>query len=371
MTASSVPPRRSADDVPRASPGSPARRTSDTDAAWAHFPRGPWSAADRLPHATPSKAGRAHLELPRSLVVVPGAGVAQSPVFDPALTHYARAMRAGEPRFEDAGTAARWHRARRQAMDHVLEAVAGSRWVDDLVLRGSVLLKAWYGSAAREPGDLDFVVTPSGWGALDGRTDRMFADIARRAERVSDTGGEPDVRVVATLALSDEIWTYDRVPGRRLVLPWRADGVPSGTVQLDFVFGEQLPSAPEPTEIPRSDGGGTHLLLGATPEQSLAWKLLWLIDDIHPQGKDLYDAVLLAENTSPGMPLLRATFVASDPSHGGHPFTADLFSREVDLREFRKEYPESAGTDLHTRLLRALAPTFAVARVEADRRSIG
>ncbi|WP_245599631.1 nucleotidyl transferase AbiEii/AbiGii toxin family protein [Embleya scabrispora] len=271
-------------------------------------------------------------------------------------------MRAGEPRFEDAAAEARWHRARRAVVDHVLEAVAGSRWVDDLVLRGSVLLKAWYGSVAREPGDLDFVVTPSGWDVGDGRTERMFVDIARRAEHSSAADGGPyDVRVVSTLALSDEIWTYDRVPGRRLVLPWRADGVPAGTVQLDFVFGEQLPSEPEPTEIPRSDGSGSHLLLGVTPGQSLAWKLLWLVDDIHPQGKDLYDAVLLAENTSLGVPLLRATFMASDPSHGSRPFTADSLAARVDLREFHKEYPELPGADLEARLLRALAPTFAAA----------
>ncbi|MFI6579501.1 hypothetical protein [Embleya sp. NPDC050493] len=148
MPAAAVPPRRSA--------------AGASDAAWAAFPRGPWPVGERLPQATPSEARRTHLELPRSLAVVPGAGVAQSPVFDPALTHYVRAVRAGEPRFEDAAAEARWHRARRAAVDHVLEAVAGSRWVDDLVLRGSVLLKAWYGSTAREPGDLDFVVTPSG-----------------------------------------------------------------------------------------------------------------------------------------------------------------------------------------------------------------
>ncbi|MFI6579502.1 nucleotidyl transferase AbiEii/AbiGii toxin family protein [Embleya sp. NPDC050493] len=190
----------------------------------------------------------------------------------------------------------------------------------------------------------------------------MFADIARRAGRLSAAGGGPDdVRVVPTLALSDEIWTYDRVPGRRLVLPWRTEGVPAGTVQLDFVFGEHLPSEPEPTEIPRSDAGGSHLLLGATPEQSLAWKLLWLVDDIHPQGKDLYDAVLLAENTSLGVPLLRETFMASDPSHGGRPFTADLLAVRVDLREFHKEYPELPGRDLEARLLRALAPILAAA----------
>ena len=39
-----------------------------------------------------------------------------------------------------------------------------------------------------------------------------------------------------------------------------------------------------------------------------AWKLLWLHSDMHPRGKDLYDAMLLAEATTLPSPLLRAVF---------------------------------------------------------------
>jgi hypothetical protein len=74
------------------------------------------------------------------------------------------------------------------------------------------------------------------------------------------------------------------------VLPWSAPGLPAGSVQLDFVFGEKLLQEPEPVELP---GGG--VLLAATPRLSLAWKVSWLVTDAYPQGKDLYDAVLLAE----------------------------------------------------------------------------
>src|SRR6185503_14258157 len=95
-------------------------------------------------------------------------------------------------------------------------------------------------------------------------------------------------------AVSDDIWTYDRVPGRRLLLPWKADDL-SGWVQLDFVFHEHLPVAPEPAAVPAA-GRPSALLLAATPELSLAWKIMWLVTDAHPQGKDLYDAVLPAEH---------------------------------------------------------------------------
>ncbi|GCD93673.1 nucleotidyl transferase AbiEii/AbiGii toxin family protein [Embleya hyalina] len=259
----------------------------------------------------------------------------------------------------DPDSATRWRHARARAVDHLLTAVAGSSRVDELVLRGSVLLKAWYGPAAREPGDLDFVVTTKGWGPEDGRTDRMFAEIARRAEESSGMD-ESGVRVVATRALDETLRAYDRAPGRRLGLPWRAEGLPGGTVYLDFVFGERLPSEPELVEIPRSDGTGAHLLVGATPEQSLAWKLLWLVEDDPPRPRDLYDAVLLAEHVPLPVRLLRDTFMVFDPGYGGHPFTVDLL-RPDRVKPFEPDHghPESIGGELSVRLVRALAPTFA------------
>ena len=51
-----------------------------------------------------------------------------------------------------------WHRARRRVMDHLLRLVADSPWREGLVLRGSLVLTAWLGRVAREPGDIDFVV---------------------------------------------------------------------------------------------------------------------------------------------------------------------------------------------------------------------
>ena len=89
-----------------------------------------------------------------------GRDVRQHRVFDPALKHFGDAYRAGEPVFGDPAEGARWSAARRAAMAHVLAVVAASPWAGNLVLRGSVALRAWLGEVAREPGDLDFVVVP-------------------------------------------------------------------------------------------------------------------------------------------------------------------------------------------------------------------
>lgn len=333
---------------------------------WNELGYGPWPVTSRVPGAAPDEETRRRLKLPRTLRPVPGEDVVQRPVFDPALLQHAKAMRAGEPRFGDERVEARWYAARRDAFDHVLAAIAGSRWADHLVLRGSVVLAAWLGPAAREPGDLDFVVVPRSWDIEDGRTGRMLDDIARRSEELSWRGDPDDggVRLQADGAVDEEIWTYDRVPGRRLVLPWRAEGLPPGSVQLDFVFGEPLPQSPQATVIPRADGREPPTLLTAGPELSLAWKILWLVTDMHPQAKDLYDAMLLAEATPLDARLLRRTFVAADTHFAGRPPTIEDLAAavgSVDWEEFRKDYPglPVEPDDGCRRLLARMAGVFA------------
>ncbi|MFF4408265.1 nucleotidyl transferase AbiEii/AbiGii toxin family protein [Streptomyces sp. NPDC001262] len=330
---------------------------------WERFSHGPWDAGMVVPQTPPDEATRVARGLPQTLRPVPGEGVTQRPAHDPAAGHHVRGMRLSEPQFVDAGTGAAWYAARRHALDHVLAAVAGSEWAEHLVLRGSVLLKAWFGDAAREPGDLDFVVVPHTWQLQDARTDALFTDVARAAEALSQEPGSP-VRIDASGAASDEIWTYDRVPGRRLVLPWTAtaDGVPQGTVQLDFVFNEPLPEPPVRTELPRAAPGGTPAVLkAASPALSLAWKILWLVSDSDPEAKDLYDAVLLAEGARTHLTyelLDRVLRESGEPADLGY----ILYSAaEADWFEFHKDHPELPDSDSGylARLVMALAPVFA------------
>ncbi|MFE7636433.1 nucleotidyl transferase AbiEii/AbiGii toxin family protein [Kitasatospora sp. NPDC057518] len=324
---------------------------SPSPVAWENLNWGPWQGVV-LPKRPPSEDVREDRDLPRTIRPVDDEAVSQQPVFDPALAGYARALRPSEPAFADPRLAERWLAARREALATVLSAVADSPWADHLVLRGSVLLRAWYGEQAREPGDLDFVVRPTDWELADERTGRMFRELAAGAERLSGT-----VRVHADQAVSDEIWTYDRVPGRRLVLPWTAPGVPGGSVQLDFVFTEHLPVPPQPYLLP----GVTGPLLGATPELSLAWKILWLVSDIHPQGKDLYDAVLLSRTAEVPYELLREVFTQSDPNCLYWPvFPEQITGLDVDWDEFAKDYPQFAEPveEYPAQLLARLHPTF-------------
>lgn len=133
----------------------------------------------------------------------------------------------------------------------------------------------------------------------------------------------------------DEIWTYERVPGRRLVFRYEHDGL-TGSVQLDFVYNEELPMEPERLPI------GDAWLLTAGPELSLAWKILWLETDSYPQGKDLYDAVLLAERTDITPTLI---WQILDPELKTFDFQpASVLEWDVDWWNFLDEYPWIEGT---------------------------
>lgn len=318
--------------------------------------------AGELPRTPLDEAARATSSLPLTLRPVTGDDVVQRPLFEPALKQHSSAFRASDPEFTDPARTEAWRAARRTALDLVLAAVAGAEWAEALVLRGSALMTAWFGDAAREPHDLDFVVVPDTWGIDEPRTERLFREVALAAEALARERGGP-VTFTAADAVTEDIWTYDRVPGRRTALPWSAPGLPGGHVQLDFVFNETLPEPPAAVRLP--DGTTVR---GASPALSLAWKLMWLSDDLYPQVKDLYDAVLLAERYPLPYALLDAVFRASGglPAGWPGPLPEDLTANVTDLSDeewdaFALEYPrlDVDRARLPERLLLAVADTYA------------
>ena len=117
---------------------------------------------------------------------------------------------------------------------------------------------------------------------------------------------------------------------------------------------------PVRTPIPTA-AGDTADVWAAGPGQSLAWKLLWLESDSYPQGKDLYDAVLLAERVFLPRAILEQTL--RDDRNAFLPNTAaEVVGRwTVDWENFSREYPWATGdaATWKARLVTALAPTYA------------
>ncbi|MER6983360.1 nucleotidyl transferase AbiEii/AbiGii toxin family protein [Streptomyces carpinensis] len=310
--------------------------------------------------------------------------------------------------------------ARRAALDHVLALIADAPWSGSLVLRGSMVMPAWVGSAAREPADLDWIAPRNAVG-VDARdpypyVDRLAtvqqwpeaADGAAQYEiwtyEEFDTGGQrprlppeglrwlqeeekvvdsgppyadlldrvaqspeaaPRVLLDANDARVDGTWTYAEydTPGVRLVIPWRAEGLPPGEVRLDFARDERLPEPPVWTLVPRGDGGTPTAVRTASRELSLAWKLLWMHTDSREsgraQGKDLYDAVVLAEAEGVRLTwrLLRSVFGRTIGPAADSPLSPAAVSRwDVDWADFQVGHPWVPGTarDWLRRLVRAL-----------------
>ncbi|PWK48772.1 nucleotidyltransferase AbiEii toxin of type IV toxin-antitoxin system [Actinoplanes xinjiangensis] len=296
-----------------------------------------WLTPERvLHHQRRTVGGLVRQGMPATFRPVPGGrDVEQLLAFDPALKQFDNAYRPGEPVFADPEVGRRWRSARERAMNDLLTVLGDSRWAEHLVLRGSALMRAWVGDDARRPGDLDFVVTPVSVTSDSQEARELLDGVKQAAFRAGLRPGE---------ASESAIWTYERADGRRLVIPFSAPGVPDGSVQIDVVFGEDLPIEPEPVAL----AGVKPLVLGATAELSLAWKLLWLATDRYPQGKDLYDAVLLAEHTTVDVELVRELLL---PELGDEAleFSAvtPLSWHDVDWDNFADEYPQVAGTARH------------------------
>ena len=283
-------------------------------------------------------------------------GVQRAEFFDPALKQFPKAFRVGEPVFSDATLSNRWHEKRETVTDAVLQIISLSPWKQHLVLRGSRLLKAWLPAVARDPGDLDFVVSPASIKVSDRSAEALLAGLS---QAILDHHWPMDSRVGPGHAI-DDIWTYDRVPGKRLVIPWSAPDLPAGRLQLDLVFGEELLQPPEETVFALGDGSELRLL-AASRELSLAWKLQWLETDMYPQGKDLYDAVLLAETVRPPLGVLKSMLAPLIGAQRVNALSPDFpMHWQVDWEDFKREYPWVQGDALEwqRRLTRLLAPRF-------------
>ncbi|MGV9665947.1 nucleotidyl transferase AbiEii/AbiGii toxin family protein [Nocardia niigatensis] len=148
---------------------------------------------------------------------------------------------------------------------------------------------------------------------------------------------------------------YYDTPGLRVRVPWYTIGpeTMAGEVQLDFAADQSLPDSPVWTLVPRGDGHAATPCVTASPEVSLAWKLLWLYTDSSESdeygdsraggaGKDLYDAVLLAESPRIQLSwslLRRVLGEAADDFEAD-----DILAWRVNWDRFQQHNPGVTGT---------------------------
>ncbi|MEV0033001.1 nucleotidyl transferase AbiEii/AbiGii toxin family protein [Nocardia sp. NPDC050793] len=228
-----------------------------------------------------------------------------------------------------------WLAGRRAVIDHILAAVAEYEWSHCLALRGSMLMRTWFGDRAREPGDLDFLVLHERLPIGEVLTDELPVDVARRAAARSRAPGST-VRIDSKVD-SEETWYWSHgafgrgwapgMSGWRIVLSWRGNGH-VGTVQVNFVTDEVICEAPRRTDVSRLGPPEASVPLHAFGREiSLAWKVLWLAADAHrdgsPRATDLYDAVLLAEQCTLTRELLERAAAAAPPESDVYDYDYD------------------------------------------------
>ena len=252
-------------------------------------------------------------------------------VFDPALKHLPTALRKGDPSFATDADRLLWTRQRADALTAIVARIGASTLRTQLVVRGGITLGAWFPAQARPAKDADFVVVPPTLAVKSEQGQALIAQIAAVLREPFET---PDWRVDGEQLGVDSIWEYERAEGRRFQLAFTTSSGPRSSVQLDVVFGETLHQAPESLplksisltcphgETPYRSSPST--ILAATMQESLAWKVLWLCTDMWPQGKDLYDAVLLAEALSEdaiesARELITEVIASAAKSYGGPP----------------------------------------------------
>lgn len=293
-------------------------------------------------------------DFPQSFRLIPDDKRVKRPqLFEPALQHCPNAFRHGEPQFRDASQLPAWHAARRAATDDLLQRVAESAFGKHLVLRGSTLLRTYLGPAAREPGDMDWVVQPETITPASLLGQQILQSIRALVE---DAQTVPGTEIRWGRFAEDDIWLYSRSPGKRITATWLAPELPAGDVQMDFVFGEELWAPPIDLTLTLFHGAKINVF-AASPAQSLAWKIMWLQEDNYAQGKDLYDAVLLAENFQLPQEMRDKLTLICRP-YGRIPFEEWSNHWHIDWENFQLEYPTVPGTaeDWVLRLGRALSP---------------
>jgi uncharacterized protein (TIGR02996 family) len=178
------------------------------------------------------------------------------------------------------------------------------------VLRGSTLMKRWFGKAARPAADIDLEwFQQPGWGgrfASPVEHARGLCMFAVGNHHGSPIAFDPDIPVPSD---GVSLWDYD-TPGVRCYTGWTwTDRKLHGVLQVDIAQAgsyDLVGIAPETIEMPRQWGEPAGLL-AYSPEMLLAAKLSWIVRHAQPnttpegshfvaflgEPKDLFDAHLL------------------------------------------------------------------------------
>jgi hypothetical protein len=199
--------------------------------------------------------------------------------------------------------------ARHRLLEGALLRLARLPDAGSFVLRGGMLMRAWFHPVPRPAGDLDLVAT-------------FPFDIAETARRftplLADTGAEDGVAFDPERVRVEGIWLNSGFPGVRIYAAAEADGT-EDVISVDITFGEPLVPAPRFLDYPTARG--TARLWTCRPETITGRKLHALrhMGQRHWRPKDLNDLRLLLTQVPMDEAELPGAIAASFSSRGDTP----------------------------------------------------
>lgn len=182
------------------------------------------------------------------------------------------------------------HVLTRYALERFLYRLSRSRYQDQFVLKGALLMLVWLGETIRPTRDADFL----GFGTLS-------VDALRSTFReVCDVNGEPDgMRFDPDSVGVNPIREQDAYGGQRVTLIGLL-GPARLTVQVDVGIGDAVSPVPEWLEYPSLLGLPAPRLRAYQPETSIAEKLHAMVSlgRANSRMKDFFDIFMLSEAES-------------------------------------------------------------------------
>jgi predicted nucleotidyltransferase component of viral defense system len=188
-------------------------------------------------------------------------------------------------------------------IERFLYRLSQSNYKDKFILKGGLMLKAWYGVEARPTKDIDMLA----------RVNNSIDNLKNIASEIISVNVPNDGIVFdPSTIIGQEIRKDAEYQGVRIILKGSFDKIPV-LIQIDFGFGDIVSPKPNWIDYPQLLNFGSPHLQVYTPETLIAEKYhaIVYLGEFNTRMKDFYDIYLLAQNNTFNGEVLSAAIAAT------------------------------------------------------------
>lgn len=175
-------------------------------------------------------------------------------------------------------------------IERFLYRLSQSKYNERFILKGGLMLKAWYGIEARPTKDIDMLA----------RVNNSIDNLKSIVQEIISVGVSNDGIIFdPTSIIGEEIRKDAEYQGVRIILKGSFDKIPVH-IQIDFGFGDVVSPNPNWIDYPELLNFGMPHLQVYTPESLIAEKYhaIVYLGEYNTRMKDFYDIYLLAQNNT-------------------------------------------------------------------------